>query len=399
MRHPNLKKTSSPQKNFPQRSAIKFVFLLGFVSLFSDMVYEGSRSVVGPLFSSLGATGAAVGFVAGFGEFIGNALRFISGYFVDHTEKYWLITFLGYGCLFTIPLLGFAHTWEMATLLIILERVGKAIRTPARDAMLSYATQKIGRGVGFGLHQIMDQVGGMLGPLLMTIVLLAHYHYSFGFYLLFIPACITLTILYVGKIYYPKPQHLEMEKTEPAAQSNSIPRIFWIYLCAACLLAAGYADFPLIAFHFDQEHLIRTAWIPLFYILAMGCSALSAISFGWIYDRVGNISLLIAIFVSALYAPCAFYDGLFAAIIGMILWGIGFGAQRSLLKAMIGNSISKKMRGRAFGIFNTAYGIAWFLGSWFMGVLYDTSLHTLVIFSVVAELSALVFLLGLKSKL
>lgn len=388
-----------PPQNLQKKSALQFVILLGLVSLFSDMVYEGSRSVVGPLFSLLGASGAVVGFVAGFGELVGNALRIFSGMFIDRTAKYWLITFLGYGCLFAIPLLAFAHSWKIAALLIIAERVGKAIRTPARDAMLSYATQKIGRGVGFGLHQVFDQIGGMLGPLLMIIVLVTHHNYALGFSFLFIPACIALIVLMCGKKLYPSPQNLEVSVVEPAdITTQKIPRQFWILLCAACLMAAGYADFPLIAFHFAKEHLLPALWIPIFYIIAMGVSAISALFFGWIYDRAGTISLMIAILLSAFYAPCVFFDGYYAALAGMFLWGIGMGAQRSLLKAIVSSLISKNLRGTAFGIFNTAYGIAWFLGSWLMGFLYDASIHAVVIFSIAAELAAIPFIYALIAR-
>lgn len=392
--------TSPTQKNLPQRSALQFVILLGIVSLFSDMVYEGARSSVGPLLSTLGATGAIVGFVAGFGELVGNALRLLSGYFVDRTQKYWLITFLGYGCLFALPLLSIARTWKVAALLIILERVGKAIRTPARDTMLSYATQKIGRGFGFGLHQVFDQLGGMLGPLLIILVLLSHNTLSLGFSFLFIPACISILLLFFGRNLYPKPQNLEVDEQHilPEKIDGEIPSQFWIYLCAACLLGAGYADYPLIAFHFENANLLKPIWIPAFYMIAMGVSAISALAFGWIYDRIGNISLMIAIPLSALFAPCVFYDGFKLALLGMILWGIGIGAQRSLLKAVVGDMISKSKRGTAYGIFNAAYGISWFLGSWLMGVLYDTSIHALIIFSVIAELSAIPFIYFVKAK-
>lgn len=388
------------KKNINPKAALKFVILLGIVSLFSDMVYEGARSSIGPLFSTLGASGAIVGFVAGFGEFIGNTLRLVSGYFIDRTQKYWLITFLGYSCLFALPLLSIARTWKIAALLIILERVGKAIRTPARDTMLSYATHKMGRGFGFGLHQVFDQVGGMLGPLLMVFVLLSHHTLSLGFSFLFIPACISILLLFRGKNLYPKPQNLEVEEPHLFSEkiNTTIPTQFWIYLCAACLMGAGYADFPLIAFHFENAKLMTPIWIPTFYMIAMGMSAISALLFGWIYDRIGNISLMIAIPLSALFAPCVFYGGFKLALLGMILWGIGIGAQRSLLKAVVGDMISKNKRGTAYGIFNAAYGVAWFLGSWLMGVLYDTSIHALILFSVVAELSAIPFIYFVSRK-
>ena len=379
------------KKNLQLSSAAQFVILIGLVSLFSDMVYEGSRSVVGPLFETLGATGAIVGFVAGFGEFAGNVFRIFSGYFVDRTKQYWLITFIGYACLLAIPLLAFAHTWEIAAVLLIIERVGKAIRTPARDAMLSYATQKMGRGFGFGIHQLFDQIGGMLGPVIMMLVLLGHQRYATGFAILFFPAIITLIILSIGKALYTDPQNLEVNT--PVLSSTAIPRVFWIYLIDACFMALGYADFPLIAFHFEKIGLISPIWIPVFYIIALGMSALSALFFGWLYDRAGLISLISAIPLFAFFAPCVFFDGFTLALIGMILWGIGMGAQKSLLKAVVGDMISKNKRGTAFGIFNTGYGIAWFAGSWLMGILYDISIHDVIIFSMIAEFAAIPFVI------
>lgn len=383
-----------------KKSAIRFVLLIGILSFFSDMVYEGARSITGPFFALLGASGATVGFVAGFGEFIGNALRVVSGYLIDRTEKYWLITFLGYACILAIPCLSLATTWKMAAVLLIIERVGKAIRTPARDAMLSYATHQIGRGVGFGIHQVLDQVGGVLGPFIFTIVLLSQYGYQFGFKLLFIPACFAFLVLFIGKKLYPNPQHLEVDSAAIIKEKTSafFSKPFWIYLCAACLLAAGYADFPLIAFHFQKSSIIPPVGVPIFYMMGMGVSALSAISFGWIYDRFGLRSLLISIPLSAFYAPCVFLNGFKTAFLGMIFWGIGIGAQRSLLKAVVGDMIPKNARGSAYGIFNAGYGAAWFLGSWLMGYLYDTSIHSVILFSVFAELAAIPFIVYLAKK-
>ncbi|MDR3492105.1 MAG: MFS transporter [Gammaproteobacteria bacterium] len=383
--------------SFFKNSAVKFVILLGIVSLFSDMVYEGARSVTGPYLGMLGASGAVVGFVAGFGELIGNALRIVSGYLVDRTLRYWLFTFLGYLLLFAIPLLAFAGNWQVAAVLIIIERVGKAIRVPARDAMLSYATQKLGRGFGFGVHQTLDQLGGVLGPLIFAAVVFFKYDYRLGFLLLFIPACISLVFLFLGKMLYPHPQHLEVDV--PELTTTKIPALFWVYLAGAGLLAAGYADFPLIAFHFQKSAILTPVWIPIFYIISMGASAVSALLFGLIYDRYGCVILIIAALLSSLFAPFVFLGNFDVALLGMILWGIGMGAQRSLLKAVVGDMVSKKMRGSAYGIFNTGYGIAWFLGSWLIGILYDVSIDWLIVFSVVAQLSAIPFIYFVQKKM
>ncbi|MHB1947558.1 MAG: MFS transporter [Gammaproteobacteria bacterium] len=381
-----------------KQHALKFIILLGIVSLFSDMVYEGARSITGPYLGLLGASGAIVGFVAGFGELVGNVLRLATGYLVDRTAKYWLIAFLGYFCnLVAIPLLALTVNWQVAAALIIFERVGKAIRTPSRDAMLSYATHKMGRGAGFGLHQVLDQIGAMLGPIIIAIILFLKQDYRLGFAFLTIPALFTLGMLLIARKLYPHPQELEV--AIPELNPTGIPRLFWVYLIASGLIAAGYADFPLIAFHFQKTSILSPFLITIYYVIAMGASAISALLFGRIYDRTGCVILIVAIFLSAFFAPLVFLGHSKAALLGMIVWGIGMGAQRSLLKAVVGDMVSKQIRGSAYGIFNTGYGIAWFLGSWLIGILYDISIPWLVGFSVLIQLSSIPFIYVVQKKL
>ena len=176
--------------------ALRFVVLVGVVNLFADMTYEGARSVTGPFLHSLGATALVVGLVAGFGELIGYALRLVSGYVADRTARYWAVTLAGHAInMLAVPLLALAHRWEMAAALMIAERVGKAIRTPARDAMLSHATKEAGHGWGFGLHEAMDQAGAMIGPLVVAAALAAGWGYRTGFGLLLVPALLALGVL------------------------------------------------------------------------------------------------------------------------------------------------------------------------------------------------------------
>ena len=186
-----------------------FIILLGIVSLFGDVTYEGARSVAGPYLATLGASASVVGLVAGIGEFVGYALRLASGHLADRTKAYWLLTFVGYGLLVSVPLLAFAGYWQLAALLIILERMGKAIRSPARDTMLSYATKEVGRGWGFAVHEALDQIGAIIGPVVFSLVFLFHGGYREGFTLLWIPALLTLVVLAIARIKVPSPEKLE----------------------------------------------------------------------------------------------------------------------------------------------------------------------------------------------
>ncbi|GAB4141723.1 MAG: MFS transporter [Cyanobacteria bacterium J069] len=368
-----------------KNSALWFVVCLGVVSLCADATYEGARSITGAYLGSLGASGTVVGWVAGLGELIGYGLRLVIGYLSDRTRQYWRITTLGY-CINTavVPLLAFTTTWPAAAGLMIAERTGKAVRTPPRDVLLSHGATQIGRGFGFGLHEAMDQIGAVGGPLMVAAMLTWQYGYRGGFAILIIPAVLGLLVLLVVQRIYPNPR--DFEPPSPAdLHTEGLPRRFWVYLGAIALVAAGYADFPLIAFHLQQSGTQTTSQIPLLYALAMGVDAIAALLFGRWFDRVGLWSLMLAIALSLFFAPLVFLGSFQAAIWGMVLWGIGMGAQESIMKAAIAGIVPPQRRGSAFGIFNTGYGLAWFAGSALMGTLYDVSLTALVIFSVLIQ--------------
>jgi MFS family permease len=368
-------------------TAMTFVILLGLVSLFADMTYEGARSITGPYLAVLGASATVVGVVAGFGELIGYLLRLVAGYLSDRTGRYWTFTLVGYVVnLLAVPFLALAGRWELAAVLMIAERFGKAIRTPARDAMLSHATTEMGRGWGFGLHEAMDQIGALLGPLIVAAVLFRRGGYSMAFGVLLVPALLALGVLVVARLLYPDPR--EFESGTPPLETQGFPRVFWLYMVAIGLIAAGYADFPLIAYHFQKISLMSEGWIPLFYAIAMGVDAVAALVCGRLFDRLGFPVLGGVALVSCLFAPLVFLGNFSVAMLGMVLWGIGMGAQESIMRAAVAGMVPTARRGTAYGVFNSGYGLLWFAGSALMGVLYDVSLPALMAFSVVAQLLA-----------
>jgi predicted MFS family arabinose efflux permease len=331
--------------------ALKFVILLGVVSLFADMTYEGARSAVGPFLGMLGASAFAIGVVSGGGELVGYALRLWAGRLADRTRRYWAITFVGYALnLLAVPTLALAGNWQIAAVLVILERTGKALRAPARDAMLSYATKSTGRGWGFGLHEALDQTGATIGPLVLTVVIAQHAaDYRRGFVALLVPALAALATLAVAWRFYPHPQDLEVEDVQ-LASSAGFPKAYWIYLCGSALVAAGYADYPLLAYYFSEAATVSLTWIPALYALAMGVDAIAALVFGRWFDRVGLSVLLIATVLSAGFAPFGFGTRRDFAVLGTILWGIGMGAQESIMRAAIANMTSPARRATAYGI-------------------------------------------------
>jgi MFS family permease len=380
-----------------RRAAVRFVVLIGVVSLLADMTYEGARAITGPFLAVLGASGAVVGIVAGFGELIGYGLRLVSGWAADRTGRYWPMTLLGYAVsMLAVPLLALAGRWEVAAALIVAERTGKAVRTPARDALLSHAAARMGRGWAFGLHEAMDQIGAVLGPLLVAGVLSARagaYHTAFA--VLLVPAVLVLAVLAAARIRYPTPRDFE----PPAAPGldRRLPRVFWIYLVAVAFLAAGYTDFPLIAFHLKRAGVASDVSIPLLYALAMGADAVAALVLGRLFDAWGLRVLTLVPVLSCLVAPLAFSRSPALVIVGVVLWGIGMGAQESIVRAAIAAMIPADRRGTAYGVFNSVYGVVWFAGSAVMGLLYDISVPALIMLSLVCQLLAIPVLLRLRT--
>ena len=348
------------------------------------MTYEGAHSVIGPLLKDLGASATQVGIIAGLGEMIAASLRYFSGRLADRTRAYWTITTLGYFLnLVVVPGLAFAGNWQAAALLVIAERTGKSLRGPARDVLLSEATEVVGHGSGFGLHAAMDQTGAVLGPVFVAISVAHTHHFGPAFLWLALPAAGAFVSLLFAKAARSK------HATPPPAQTKkNLPQVFWIYVGAAGLLALGFVDFPLLAFHFQKNSLTKPEIIPLLYAGAMGVNGLTALIFGRMFDRYGIQIIAIGIVVSLLALPFGFLGGAAGVYVSVVCWAIGLGAQDATLRSGISQVVSMNKRGTAFGAFNAVYGVLWFLGSVTMGVLYDFSLVALVVFGMVAQLVA-----------
>ena len=383
--------TSKPDR----KAAFRFIVALGFVSLFADMTYEGAHSVIGPLLKDLGASATQVGIIAGLGEMIAASLRYFSGKLADKTRAYWTITTLGYFLnLVVVPGLAFAGSWQAAALLVVAERTGKSLRGPARDVLLSEATEVVGHGSGFGLHAAMDQTGAVLGPLLVATAVARTHHFGPAFIWLAVPALGAFVALLFARAMSPHTGR------PPAAPSKkSLPNVFWIYVVAACLLALGFVDFPLLAYHFQKNSLTKPEVVPLLYAGAMGLNGITALVFGRLFDRYGIQVIVLGIIVSLLALPFGFLGGATGVYISVACWATGLGAQDATLRSGISQVVSMNKRGTAFGSFNAAYGILWFVGSVTMGVLYDFSLVALVVFGMAAQLAAAGFFFWLRKPL
>ena len=372
---------------FDAKSALAFVVAWGIVSLFADAAYEGMRGIAGPFLASLGATGLAVGIIGGAGELAGYLLRLFSGRLADSTRAYWPITLTGYVVqMAAVPALALAGNWQVAACLIIIERAGKAIRSPARDVMLSRAGEHIGQGWAFGLHEILDQVGAMSGPLIAALVLALHHDYREAFAWLLVPSATTVILVFGLRLRYgavgriAPPGHRE--------SGNATSRAFWLYAAASALVAFGFADFTLISYHFGRTGTVQGDMIAIFYAAAMGAAGIASLVFGRWFDRAGLKVVYAGIALGILIAPFAFFGGFWGALVGTLAWGASLGVHEAVMSAAVASLVPLEARARAYGMFTAIFGTAWFAGSALLGELYDVSLPALVTVATAAQLLA-----------
>ena len=404
------------QKKSRLSQAMVFLILFGIVSLFSDMTHEGASSIRGAYLALLGASAGAIGFISGLGELIGYSMRYLFGRVTDRTRSYWPMVILGYVLdIIAVPALALVgeHGWIAACLLLVVQRMGKAIKKPAKDTIMSFAASQEGAGRSFGLQELLDQIGAFLGPVLLWLVMLGRTDaspirtYSLCFAVLAIPGGITLLLLLYTRSRFPNPEQFEPEPKEyiPFRMKKS----FILYIAGISLFAFGFIDYSLIVMHISRTAaslsgavgLITEETLPLLYAGAMLIDAVSALFFGFLYDRIGVRSLIFSTLLSSGFAVFVFsMHSVPALLVGIALWGVGMGAQESILKAAVSSMVPKSSRATGYGIFECSFGFFWFLGSWLMGALYDFSIPAMVAVSVAAQLLSIpLYLVSSRQKI
>ena len=389
--------------------AMLFILLFGVVSLFSDMTHEGASSIRGAYLTLLGASSAAIGFVSGLGELIGYSMRYVFGKLTDRTRQYWTMTILGYVLdVLAVPALALVgeHGWLWACALLVVQRMGKAIKKPAKDTIMSFAATQEGTGKSFGLQELLDQIGAFLGPVLLYLVMLFQTEgstfqiYSACFAVLAVPGAITIVLLLVTKHKFPNPEQFEPEPKEYVP--FRMKKEFVLYIAGISLFAFGFIDYSIILMHVSRLYtplasglaetsaLVNSGTLPLLYAGAMLVDAAAALVFGHMYDKKGVRALVWSTLLSAPFALFVFaFDSIPALLLGIALWGVGMGAQESILKAAVSSMVPKSSRATGYGIFECSFGVFWFLGSWLLGVLYDISIPAMIAVSVAAQLAAI----------
>lgn len=397
------------QRNKKISSAMIFIILFGIVSLFSDMTHEGASSIRGAYLSLLGASAGAIGFVSGLGELVGYSMRYVFGRLTDKTKHYWSMTIAGYILdVLAVPALALVgeHGWVAACGLLIVQRMGKAIKKPAKDTIMSFAASREGVGKSFGIQEVLDQIGAFLGPMLLYLVMLLKTEgstfkiYSTCFAVLAVPGAITIILLLATKHYFPNPEQFEPEEKEFVP--FKMKKEFVFYIAGISLFAFGFIDYSLIIMHVSKTYaglgaqlaktssLVNSGTLPLLYAGAMLVDAAAALIFGLMYDKNGVRALAISTIISAPFAIFVFgMNSVPALLFGIALWGVGMGAQESILKAAVTKMVPKSSRATGYGVFECSFGVFWFLGSWLLGVLYDISIPAMIAVSVAAQLAAI----------
>ena len=372
--------------------ALTIVLLFGVISMLGDLVHESARSVNGQYLSLVGLSATQVGLVFGLGEFLGYALRLLSGAWLDKSKRYWLFLFIGYGVHLVIPLMGLTTSWGWLYTFILLERIGKALRSPAKDTILSaVAENQIGLGYAFGIQEALDQLGAFLGPLIFTALFYfvgssGLEVFQLGYQLLVIPFIILMVVLALVHRKF-----VREELTPEVDTTQKPPRlqpIFWIYSAFTFFVAFGLINFSLIGYHLKTQQIVSDGMVPILYAVAMAVDALVAIFIGKGYDRLkrqlrhktgGVLILLIVPLLTAFVPLLTLSHSVSMLWIGMVLMGVVLGAHETVMRSAIADITPFSKRGIGFGIFNTVYGLSLLLGSLLMGWLYDLEQQPIIV--------------------
>jgi len=370
------------------------IISFGLISLFGDIIYEGARGIVPTYLMFLGATALIVGLVGGLGEFLGYSLRLVSGYLADTTRSYWLFVFLGYGLLISIPLLAFTGYWQIAIILVLIERIAKALRAPARDTIFSVVTKGVGTGKAFGLHEFMDQLGAISGPLIVaTVLYFTGNKYFYAFLILLVPYLFLIIILssvYVKMKLYTKTMLSTLQKNVGSGETR-LPSGFKFYTFAVILNTAGLIHVSLILYIASN---IMFPWmVAILYLMLQGIDAIIAPFSGYVYDKTGRSILLIPFVLSVIPTIFALMGTFSSVIIAALFFGIILGMQESIYRAAVSDLTPIEKRGTAYGIFNAAYGFGFLISGFLFGYFIDYGLFLqAIVFSVLMQVVALVFL-------
>ncbi|MDQ1280171.1 MAG: transporter [Thermoproteota archaeon] len=388
------------QKELRKKAYLAIMFM-GIVSMLGDIVYESGRGIAPDYLYFLGASAFLVGLTSGIGELVGYGVRLLSGPLADRSHMYWLFIFLGYGLIIAIPMMGLTNSIWLVAVFIIAERLGKALRSPSRDAVLSVVSKGLGSGKAFGLHEFIDQIGAVVGPAflgLMMIWTVNNFNISlqslFPFYLLM------MVVLYLT--YRRIKGTVEEIRWQSTATNEKLSRGFWMYSGAVLMNTVGLIPIALILY--NGAKILESGgqlWlVPFLYVIVQLVDAPMALVSGYFYDKIGIRFLALPFVLSILPIVFSTLVGLLGVILACIAYGIVLGMQESIYRATVSDIVPLGRRGSAYGFFNVLLGVGTFISGVVFGFMLDISVSPILMFGfvIVAQTVAVALLLGTKQE-
>ncbi len=374
-----------------KRQLIVFL-LLGFVSLTADIVYEGARSVSGSYLETVEAPAIAAAIV-GAGDLIGYGMRFISGVIassIGSSSIYWGLTLTGYLLTCTLPLLAFTNWWVAVVAIYLIERIGKGLRAPTRDVILSEVVGGIGLGKGFGIHEVLDQLGAISGPLIVALAL-SYGGYSLAYIILIIPAIISISLVVTAWNLYPS---LKAVSRKQGLTFKGLDRRFWFYTLSMAALSLGYIHWAIASYFLKHWGVLTDVEIALNYMIAMATDAIMAFPIGFLYDVIKLRSLYIAPLLCMSIPITLFLSTANRALPYALsaIWGIIMGIYETNMRAAIADIVDEKQRALAYGTFGLVYGVSWTIGGFIITMLINYGMYITTMYIIAVEIASIILL-------
>lgn len=354
------------------------VFLMGLVSLFTDISSESIQSILPLFIFEIGGTGLTLGLISGVTDAIANILKGITGWLSDKLNRRKPFVLAGYSLSnLSKPFIGLSPSWELVLALKSTDRIGKGLRTSSRDALISYYSPK--KGKAFGLHRSMDTLGAVLGSLLSFLLLFLGWSFTQIIFFSIIPGLIAILLIIPVKDVSPE---IIEKGLDSKLKKNKIEKIDKNFIKLIIIL--GVIEFASLDVSFL---IIRAAdyvfpglvfLIPVFYLILNVVYTIFSPINGGLSDRVGRKPVII-VGLSILLLSCIFLAfpinisifSLVFIILIYIMYGFYMASVDPISRAYIADLAGKEKRGRAYGYYYFSVGFISMAESLLFGLIYD----------------------------
>jgi predicted MFS family arabinose efflux permease len=268
--------------------------------------------------------------------------------------------------------------------------------------MLAHASASLGTGYTFGLHEALDQMGAIAGPLAIAAFLGLGGSLRMSFALLALPGAVAMLVLARLRRAVPEPSAYDPTAAVSDAKrlrlGSGLPRAFWLYAAFSAMTMFGFATWGVLAYHLVARNVVSAGFVPVLYAAAMGAAAVASVGSGWVYDRVGFRGLVVLPPLAAVVPILSFRTSVAAVVAGAVVWGAGMGVHDSTMRAAVTDLVPRERRGAGYGTFTAVYGLAWLAGAALIGLLYEHGTSAATWFVLAVQVCALVLLLPLVTR-